>query len=859
MSIALDCPGCRKHFEVDDSLAGKKSRCKQCGEIFQIPVPGRLAAETTVVSKSSAPGSARQAASQWESAAAERARSTPAGRPATTRPPSAAAASGAGATIVINCPSCRKQYELDGALAGRKSRCKNCGEVFSIPAPMGRPVATTAVPKPATPAMPASGPVPSHWESVLEEEPASLKAKRAVAPLETEEDLLPPPRAAYRAPREKRVRSKASGSAVNVGPIIGWFLGLAALSFVGLIIWVAVNELPHAESFRLGRIFGQIFFLGCLGLSLWGYGWIVSIAFQDDAMQGVMCLFVPFYFIYYALTHWEESSGPFALGITGLGFVAVPVVLAIVLPALAAARGRAPSTASTSHRSAKANRALVTHAERILEQDIAAIDGLTNELARVKDLETAQQAGGGVALAGRMLQVSANRSRHVTLRNPEWIVLKHSVGPRLRASLIALKQEFLRVDAIPGFRGKMGKAASDLDKAIDFWTIKPGEETPPGLEDGPAFPIGPSPGPGGGPPPGFPQWGPRNQPGIQDPSLRYQQMLAQHGDRAVTVVFSGVPSNSDPAKGVTTRDVTEALNKRLRELSPGATSWMSLNIDNKSATVLAPVNDVRSLANSIDFGTVMVRGSRIDVELSPGYIAAVPRLPAELSRPQPNPGRRQEDAEIPANADPITKSLLQLKSDDIGRKKEAIERLGRMRPNDRLQEVVSALLPLLGHDDGFLVNDVVETLGVWRSPEAVPKLIERTSDNRFFVRKHAIKVLGKYKDVRAALPVAARLKEDGFEAEEALKEMGSIAEPALIAQLKSADSETRRRACNILKDVGGLETLKAMRSIPPDPDFGVRMAAQDALKQITARVGPQPGTARSGTPSSPPSRRRRNR
>ncbi len=41
MLIVLDCPGCAKRYEVDASLAGKKSRCKQCGEVFQIPVPGR--------------------------------------------------------------------------------------------------------------------------------------------------------------------------------------------------------------------------------------------------------------------------------------------------------------------------------------------------------------------------------------------------------------------------------------------------------------------------------------------------------------------------------------------------------------------------------------------------------------------------------------------------------------------------------------------------------------------------------------------------------------------------------------------------------------------------------------------------
>jgi len=334
-------------------------------------------------------------------------------------------------------------------------------------------------------------------------------------------------------------------------------------------------------------------------------------------------------------------------------------------------------------------------------------------------------------------------------------------------------------------------------------------------------------------------------------------MLAEHGDKAVTVVFSGLPSNSDPAKGVTTRDVSEALTKRTKELAPSATSWMSLSIDNQSALVLAPVDDVRALARSIDFGKTTVKGTRIDVLVSPEYIASVPRLPAELKVAAPSPGHRDPEPVVPPDADPVTRSLIQLKSSDIGKKKEAIQRLGRATPSDRLEEVALALVPLLDHDDGFLVHDVVKTLAVWRSPTAVPALIARTSDNRFFVRKEAIKTLGKYKDARASEPIAMRLKEDGFEAEDALKEMGAIAEPALILRLKNPDSQVRRRACTILKEIGGKETLQAMQSLPADSDFGVRVAAQDAMKSIIARVGPLPKASRTGkAAAAPPARKR---
>ena len=67
MVIVLNCSGCGKRYEVDGSLAGKKSRCKQCGEVFPIPVPSGRPVETQSLSKPGGPGSARPTASQWES------------------------------------------------------------------------------------------------------------------------------------------------------------------------------------------------------------------------------------------------------------------------------------------------------------------------------------------------------------------------------------------------------------------------------------------------------------------------------------------------------------------------------------------------------------------------------------------------------------------------------------------------------------------------------------------------------------------------------------------------------------------------------------------------------------------------
>ena len=41
MLIVFSCGNCGRKFEKDESLAGKKARCKDCGHVFVIPTPSR--------------------------------------------------------------------------------------------------------------------------------------------------------------------------------------------------------------------------------------------------------------------------------------------------------------------------------------------------------------------------------------------------------------------------------------------------------------------------------------------------------------------------------------------------------------------------------------------------------------------------------------------------------------------------------------------------------------------------------------------------------------------------------------------------------------------------------------------------
>lgn len=43
MSIGFQCPGCQRPYSVDSALAGKRVRCKQCGNEMRVPTPSRPA------------------------------------------------------------------------------------------------------------------------------------------------------------------------------------------------------------------------------------------------------------------------------------------------------------------------------------------------------------------------------------------------------------------------------------------------------------------------------------------------------------------------------------------------------------------------------------------------------------------------------------------------------------------------------------------------------------------------------------------------------------------------------------------------------------------------------------------------
>jgi HEAT repeats len=240
-------------------------------------------------------------------------------------------------------------------------------------------------------------------------------------------------------------------------------------------------------------------------------------------------------------------------------------------------------------------------------------------------------------------------------------------------------------------------------------------------------------------------------------------------------------------------------------------------------------------------------GRQIFVTATPATAAEIAEFNARNGPGPENPSQKTSDNAPEGDSaskvvsaskpDALRNALADLKSSVSAKPREAVAKLRRIRTvEDQCDAVRQALKPLLDDEDGFFVIDVARVMAKWLTPETVPTLIPKLSDSRNGVRWEVIKILGELGDARAARAIAERLKEDGIAADSALRRLGSAAEPALIELLKNPDPDFRRKACQILRLVGGKDTLAFMKSAKADPDAGVRMEAQITMKMIHDRL-----------------------
>ncbi len=661
-------------------------------------------------------------------------------------------------TIALSCGQCGKRYELDGKLAGKRARCKQCGHEFTIP-----------VPRQTTPSRPkstAAATAPLNAYGIDEEPAVSRKPKSSgfdpfddlgnstVVDSASEDDFGNPVLTRAGAPPKKKKKKKSgSGSGFQLPDLTGKVVlfGLVALGILAALSFVSKGA---------GMIFLILTVLIGMVMILTGGVWTLVSIVRESVVCFLLWMFVPFYSLYYLITRWEDMKGPFCTVLGGYAFLLGGMFIATVSGNLSDVNAPPPNAAMANngnpfapaiagnpappfvgniprppaginfpvrppgginihppiippnHAAAEAASARDRMVYELNYRSLArAMDRTRTTLSRIQDAQTIPLSMPLIDASLLTLNSARDRVKSLPAPSPDQLSeLRKSVGAQVRTAATQLKTEVERVERFPELQGKLGNLKSDLDQVLVTWAPLPGEN----------------------------------------------------------------PAVPDPVPALATAE---------------------------SLIPLAPPS-----------------GGTLDT-------------------------------------DPVTRSLVELKSTKSYERVGAVQRLERLDPDDRLPDVNQALTALLDDDDAYLVSQTIKALAVWKTDQTVPNLIRKLRDNRPSVRYQAIDTLGELKDIRAAEALAERLDEDSFKARPALIALGSAAEPSVIALLSDPQSKVRREACQVLQEIGTHETLKAMATLPPDTDSGVRNAAKDAITKITARVGPLPKSGADGP--APPTRKRR--
>jgi hypothetical protein len=99
MALRFACPRCGMQLSAPEDCAGRSSKCRACGQTFQVPAPVAL----LITAPSSPP-------------------------------------------IRCRCPRCQQSLEAPAAQAGQKTNCPTCGQRIQLPAlPAGPPLNKTVL------------------------------------------------------------------------------------------------------------------------------------------------------------------------------------------------------------------------------------------------------------------------------------------------------------------------------------------------------------------------------------------------------------------------------------------------------------------------------------------------------------------------------------------------------------------------------------------------------------------------------------------------------------------------------------------------------------------------------------------
>ncbi len=310
----VQCPSCSSKLKVPDD--SKKLRCPKCTHVFETAVKSGDTSKPRVQAR---PVQAGSTPAKMHGAKPQEAK--PQGLPPAAKPrpvsqiqPSKSQPSQPQAEKKsVRCPHCQATLKISASALGKKVRCPKCSSAFTTGAAAGQSVT------PEVAAVPAFEPFGSD-DLFGSSRGDSVPELGSVGLAPASPDLYPPANPApyggsYQAyapppaPRRKKARRKSDGwqSWLTEPDLLLKLIGVVTLlSFI-------LSAIP-----LLGIAVFVVVLLAYAVIQVIGGLWLILIAFEEDAVQGIMYLFVPFYALIYLVTRWEACRVPFMMCMVSL-------------------------------------------------------------------------------------------------------------------------------------------------------------------------------------------------------------------------------------------------------------------------------------------------------------------------------------------------------------------------------------------------------------------------------------------------------------------------------------------------------------------------------------------------------------
>jgi hypothetical protein len=247
--------------------------------------------------------------------------------------------------LVFSCANCGRKYEKEMSLAGKKVRCKGCGQVFEVPRPSRMPSTAAVAPARPAPAKDApravkrsARPVPPA-ASVLDPYGLDDVPVASAEPVDRQfdEEFVVPQRSPGSPARAKPRRKPTS----DLNPGIPFFDGLPWYVYA-IVLGILVLGFPLKQASRDLAGYSQLTgFALMLLIMLYGVVGLVAVPFKESLYHGFCCWLMPPFLIGYIFSRWDVMKGSF---LTCLGAAGLAVVVGVFAPLVNGGDGRITPT-----------------------------------------------------------------------------------------------------------------------------------------------------------------------------------------------------------------------------------------------------------------------------------------------------------------------------------------------------------------------------------------------------------------------------------------------------------------------------------------------------------------------------------